>query len=282
MRTYSAMNAIRREFTELGCADVLRKGPDEYYQRAQQVNETKQRLDQANDVARQWQERYNILAVAYERAEADCRSSNSSSSATCQIRDTRKRERDEAASNQHRAEEIGKRLNEEHRSRVERRDLSARAYNSCTAIRQSPYFVSEEALKDQEFKCQALAVRMQQFPTGTPGGPTTPQPQTQTTTPPSKPPTTKSQAPAARTVQIGYVNYQKLSGFTVTVNGTSKSCPSGFDTTKPYRKGEGDCTFEITAGPCSISVKASGYTTASFDYTCDKDETMMTTLSKAP
>ena len=113
------------------------------------------------------------------------------------------------------------------------------------------------------------------------GGPTPPQSQTQTTTPPSKPPTTKSQTPTARTVKIGYVNYQKLSGFTVSINGTSKSCSAGFDMSRPFAKGEGDCTFEVPAGPCSISVSASGYRSLSFQHTCDKDETMTTTLSKA-
>jgi hypothetical protein len=83
-------------------------------------------------------------------------------------------------------------------------------------------------------------------------------------------------------VKIGYVNYQKLHGFTVTVNGTTKSCSARFDTSRPFGQGEGDCSFEVPAGPCSISVQASGYVTQSFQHTCDKDQTMMTTLSKTP
>jgi len=75
---------------------------------------------------------------------------------------------------------------------------------------------------------------------------------------------------------------QKLPNFTVTVNGTSQSCSSGFDTSRPYRKGEEDCSFDVPAGQCRISVHASGYITQSFQHTCDRDETMMTTLSKAP
>ena len=51
---------------------------------------------------------------------------------------------------------------------------------------------------------------------------------------------------------------------------------------RPYAKGDGACAFEVPAGPCSISVSATGYTTLTFQHTCDKDETMMTTLSKAP
>jgi len=274
--TYSVMNAIRRDFKELGCPDVLRNGRDEYYKLDQQAKDSMQKLDQANNVARQWQERYNTATAAYERAEAECRSSYISSSAACQIRDNHKRERDEAASNQRRAEEIGKRFNEEYRSYVERRDIWARSYQACSAIQKSPDYVSEEVLEDQARKCRTLYTLMQQFPTGTPGDPTTRQSQTPTTTPPGKP-----QAPTARTVKIGYVNYQKLSGFTVSINGTSKSCSSGFDMSRPHAKGDGDCTFEVPAGPCSISVSASGYRSLSFQHTCDKDETMMTTLSKA-
>ena len=91
-----------------------------------------------------------------------------------------------------------------------------------------------------------------------------------------------SKSGTERKVKIGYVNYQKLFGFTVTINGTTKSCSSGFDTSLPYPKGDGDCSFDVTPGPCSISVSASGYQTVSFQHTCDKDETLMTTLLKKP
>jgi hypothetical protein len=91
-----------------------------------------------------------------------------------------------------------------------------------------------------------------------------------------------SKSGTERKVKIGYVNYQKLSGFSVTINGTNKGCNSGFEMSLPYLKGEGDCSFDVTPGPCSISVQASGYKTVTFQHTCDKDETMMTTLSKTP
>ncbi len=83
-----------------------------------------------------------------------------------------------------------------------------------------------------------------------------------------------------RTVKIGYINYQKLSGFTVSINGDSRDCKAIFHQSKPFKQGEGSCTFDVTPGPCSISVSASGYETVTFQHTCAKDETMMTTLTK--
>jgi hypothetical protein len=85
-----------------------------------------------------------------------------------------------------------------------------------------------------------------------------------------------------RTVKIGYLNYQKLAGFTVTINGATQTCGSTFDQSRPFRQGDGDCSFNITPGPCNISVSAPGYETVSFQKTCDKDETTMTSLSKKP
>ncbi len=83
--------------------------------------------------------------------------------------------------------------------------------------------------------------------------------------------TVQATTQSARTIRIGWNNYQKIPGFSVTVNGVTKSCSPG----------QGDCTFEVPAGPCSVSVQAPGYKTESFQQTYDKDQTAMTTLSKA-
>ncbi len=91
----------------------------------------------------------------------------------------------------------------------------------------------------------------------------------------------KSSTQTTRTVKIGYHNYQRIPGVSVTINGVTKSCSSGFDDSRPFVQGQGDCTFEVPSGPCSVSVHSPGYKTESFQRMCDKDETFITTLSKA-
>jgi hypothetical protein len=261
------------------CTELLQnKRGGGYDQAVQKVEQLKARIEQANALSRQWQERYNVLTPLLERAEAECRSSYFSSSAACQSRDRYRQQREEAAFNQRKAEEIGKRIEPEYDKCVKERDAWAGAYWECQQ-REKDYgrFALEQDIENQRRKCNTLLALAEQFPSAGTSGPTTPQPTTRKPQTTTKPP-----APTTRTVKIGYVNYQKLPGFTVTVNGTTKSCSAGFDTSRPFGQGEGDCSFEVPAGPCSISVQASGYVTQSFQHTCDKDQTMMTTLSKTP
>jgi len=270
------------------CKFVLEGGPD-FYGYADKVEPAKARVEQANTLAWQWHERYNLLTSLCEQADAECRSSFPFAAA-CQSRDRYQLQREEAVFNQRKAEEIGKRLEKEYKDAVHDRDTWAWAYQYCKDLQNRVGPCPDlQVRENQEQKCKNLEAIAQQFRPGRASGPTAPPAPTKTTQTTTNPP-----APTGRTVKIGYINYQKLRNFSVTINGTTKDCSSGNDqrdhqglllrlrrlTSLP--QGSGGLQFRCHPGPCFISVQASGYVTVKFDYTCNKDETLTTTLSKAP
>ncbi len=176
-----AMEDKRARYDALRCDEVhlnFHRYHDEW---ARKADETKPRVEQANALSRQWQERYDLLTPLFERADAECRSS-SSFAAACQTRDQYKQQREEAAFSQRKAEEIGKRLSEEYRSYVENRDGWTRAYQKCEAIGEVYRWdhTGVNATREEQLrKCDTLEALVQQFPSGRTSGPTTPQPQTQ-------------------------------------------------------------------------------------------------------
>jgi hypothetical protein len=97
------------------------------------------------------------------------------------------------------------------------------------------------------------------------------------------------QGTTGKTVRIGFVNYQKIQGFSVTVNGSNKSCSGGSDGVSwsnmpapSQSTAAANCVFEILAGTCEVSAQAPGYQTQTFRMTCDKDQTSMITMIKSP
>jgi hypothetical protein len=95
------------------------------------------------------------------------------------------------------------------------------------------------------------------------------------------------QGTTGKTIKLGFINYQKISGFTVTVNGTTKTCSPGSsgaswsNVPAPSSKGAGDCSFEVPVGTCNIRAQAPGYQTEAFDHKCDKDETVQITMIRS-
>jgi hypothetical protein len=96
------------------------------------------------------------------------------------------------------------------------------------------------------------------------------------------------QGTTGRMIKVGFVNYQKIPGFTVTLNGTTKSCSGGSGGASwsnvpatSQSQGAPDCVFEVPAGSCEVTAQASGYQTQTFRQTYDKDQTSMITMIKS-
>lgn len=95
------------------------------------------------------------------------------------------------------------------------------------------------------------------------------------------------QAATGRTIKVGFINYQKIPGLTITVNGMSKSCSGGsggvsWSNTNPQStQGTAECVFEIPAGSHEVIAQASGYQTQTFRQTYDKDQNYMITMIKS-
>jgi hypothetical protein len=95
------------------------------------------------------------------------------------------------------------------------------------------------------------------------------------------------QAATGRTIKVGFINYQKIPGLTITVSGMSKSCSGGsggvsWSNTNPQStQGTAECVFEIPAGSHEVTAQASGYQTQTFRQTYDKDQNYMITMTKS-
>lgn len=92
-----------------------------------------------------------------------------------------------------------------------------------------------------------------------------------------------------KTFKVGFVNYQKIQGFSVAIDGQSKSCSGGsggvsWSNTIPQQtQGSADCVliFEIPAGSHEVTAQAPGYQTQTFRQTYDKDQNYMVTMIKS-
>jgi hypothetical protein len=94
-------------------------------------------------------------------------------------------------------------------------------------------------------------------------------------------------AATGRTIKVGFINYQKIPGLTITMSGMSKSCSGGsggvsWSNTNPQQtQGTAECVFEIPAGSHEVTAQASGYKTQNYRQTFDKDQNYMITMTKS-